>query len=113
MKVSSQQERVKLWKIDFEDFLSKPTETYDGEILTNLPGRIKYKEVFFTTNKLQSAIKNISNKKPCGLNEILGEVWKLEEFLPLLLFYRTPVCNQDPIHRWIKACFLAFPKKVT
>ena len=65
----------------------------------------------FTTNKLQAAIKRIRNGKACGLDEIPGEVWKLEEFHPLLLHCCNSVYNQNLIDRWIEGCLLPFHKK--
>ena len=42
---------------------------------------------------------------------IPAEVWKIDDFHPLLLDFRNNVYNQDPINRWREGSLLPIPKK--
>ena len=42
---------------------------------------------------------------------IPAEVWKIDDFHPLLLDFCNNVYNQDPINRWREGCLLPIPKK--
>ena len=42
---------------------------------------------------------------------IPAEVWKIDDFHPLLLDFRNNVYNQDPINRWREGCLLPIPEK--
>ena len=65
----------------------------------------------FKPEELLKAIKSVQNGKATGLDEILVEVWKLNELQDFLLESYNNVYMQKPIDSWTKGCILPFPKK--
>ena len=61
--------------------------------------------------ELESALREIKNRKGVRLDEIPPEVWKIREVDDTLLWYCNTVYNQSTIDRWTKGRILHFPKK--
>ena len=66
----------------------------------------------FTREEFDSLQKKIKNRKDAGLDKIPPEVWKTRKFDDILLQHCNGVYNQNQIDRWMKGCFLLFPKNV-
>ena len=65
----------------------------------------------FIMDELKAALQNTKSAKACGLDNIPGEVWKLDDFNDILLQLCNAVCNGNPIDKWRQGCILPFPKK--
>lgn len=57
------------------------------------------------------ALKNTKNVKACGLDNIPGQVWKLDDFIDIL----PQLCNTahfgNRTDKWRQGCLLTFQKK--
>ena len=62
-------------------------------------------------DELKAALQNTKSAKACGLDNIPGEVWKLDDFNDILLQLCNAVYNGNPIDKWRQGCLLPFPKK--
>ena len=113
LKVSNDEEPVKLWQTHFEDLLGKPPKpTNNGnDHCKTILHKLDIKIGPFTTNEIDITIKNIKNGKATGMDEIPSEVWKIKELQDILLKSYKSVYSQDPIERWTEGCILPFPKK--
>ena len=113
LKAANQQERIKLWKQDFENLLGNSPKVTHEPITKIIRKELEIKLGLFTQEELDPVLKNIKNSKSAGLDEIPPEVWKTRQFDDILLQRCNAVYNQNPINRWMKGCILPFPKKVT
>ena len=54
-------------------------------------------KIAFTMDELKTALKNTKYRKSCGLNNILGEIWKIDDFSDILISYtlETQLNNGD------------------
>ena len=99
LKAISQEERIQLWKLHFENLLGKsPKVTYEP-ITRIICQQLDIKLSQFTQEELDSVQRKILNRKAAGLDEILPEVWKTREFDDILLRYCDTVYNQNLIDR--------------
>ena len=55
------------------------------------------KKIAFTMDELKTALKNTKYGKSCGLNNMLGDIWKINDFSDILLWYtlETQLNNGD------------------
>ena len=107
LKAANQQERIKLWKQQFEN---SPKITHEP-ITRIISKQLDIKLGPFTQEELDSVLRKIKNRKAAGLDEIPPDVWKTRQFDDILLRHCNAVYNQNPIDRWMKGCILPFPKK--
>ena len=110
LKAANQQERIKLWKLHFENLLGNPSKTHEP-ITRIISKQLDIKLGLFTQEELDSVLRKIKNRKAAGLDEIPPEVWKTRQFDDILLQHCNAVYNQNPIDRWMKGCIFPFPKK--
>ena len=111
LKVSNQQERIKLWKQNFENLLGNPPKVTHELITRIISKKLDIKLGPFTQGELDSVLRKIKNTKAAGFDEIPPEVWKIRQFDDILLRHCNAVYNQNPIDRWMKGFILPFPKK--
>ena len=111
LKATNKQERIKLWKKDFENLLGNPPKITHEPITRIISKQLDIKLGPFTQEKLDSVLRKIKNRKAAGLDEIPPEVWKTRQFDDILLRHCNAVYNQNPIDKWMKGCILPFPKK--
>ena len=111
LKAANQQERIKLWKQHFENWLGNPTKITHEPITRIISKQLDIKLRPFTQEELDSVLRKIKNRKAAGLDEIPPEVWKTRQFDDILLRHCNAVYNQNPIYRWMKGYILPFPKK--
>ena len=111
LKATNQQERIKLWKQDFENLLRNPLKVIHKPITRIICKQLDIKLGPFTLDELNSVLRKIKNRKAAGLDEIPPEVWKTRQFDDILLRHCNAVYNQNPIDGWMKGCILPFPKK--
>ena len=62
-------------------------------------------------DELKAALQNTKSARACGLDNIPGEVWKLDDFSDILLQLCNAVYNGNPIDKWRQGCILPVPKK--
>ena len=111
LKAANQQERIKLWKLHFENLLGN-TPKVTHELITRIISKqLDIKLGPFTQEELDSVLRKIKSRKAAGLDEIPPEVWKTRQFDDILLRHCNAVSNQNPIDKWKKGCILPFPKK--
>ena len=111
LKAASQQERVELWEQHFKNLLGNPPKITDEPITRIISKQLDIKQGPFTKEELDSVLRRIKNRKAAGLDEIPPEVWKTRQFDDILLRQCNAVDSQNRIERWMKGCFLPFPKK--
>ena len=111
LKAANKQERINLWKQNFENLLGNPPKITHEPITRIISKQLDIKLGPFTQEELDSVLRKIKNLKAAGLNEIPPEVWKTRQFDDILLRQCNAVYNQNPIDRWMKGCILPFPKK--
>ena len=111
LKAANQQERIKLWKLHFENLLGNPPKITHEPITRIISKQLDIKLGPFTQEELDSVLRRIKNRKAAGLDEISPEVWKTRQFDDILLRHCNAVYNQNPIDRWMKGCIPHFPKK--
>ena len=99
LKATSQEERIHLWKQNFEDLLGKHPKLTDESITKIISYQLDIKLGRFTQEELDSVLRKIKNKKAAGLDEITPEVWKTREFDDILLQLCNAVYNQSTIDR--------------
>ena len=88
INADSKEEETKLWVAHFKQLLSPGvTPSVKKVVHPNVfPGiKLDYNVELFTLNELQSATKSMSDGKAAGVDELINEILKLEEFHPLLL----------------------------
>ena len=98
LKVTNQQERIKLWKRHFEN----PPKVTHEPITRIISKQLDIKLGPFTQEELDSVLRKIKNRKAAGLDEIPSEGWKTRQFHAILLRHCNAVYNQNPIDRWMK-----------
>ena len=111
LKAANQQERIKLWKKHFENLLGNPSKVTHEPITRIISKQLDIKLGPFTEEEPNSVLRKIKNRKAAGRDEIPPEVWKTRQFDDILLRHYNAVYNQNTIDRWMKGCFLPFPKK--
>ena len=111
LNATNQQERIKLWKQNFENLLWNPPKVTHEPIFRIISKQLDIKLGAFTLEELDSVFRKLKNRKAAGLDEIPPEVWKIRQFNDILLRHCNAVYNQNPIDRWMKGCILPFPKK--
>ena len=111
LKAANQQERIKLWKQQFENLLENPPKVKHEPITRIISKQLDIKLGLFTLEEPDTVLRKIKNRKAAGLGEIPPEVWKTRQFDDILLRHCNAVYNQNPIDRWMKGCILLFPKK--
>ena len=111
LKAASQEERIHLWKQNFEYLLRKPPKVMDEPITKNISDQLDIKLGQFTQEELDSVQRKFKNSKAAGFDEIPPEVWKTREFNDIQLRHCNVAYNQNVIDRWTKGCILPFPKK--
>ena len=111
LKVTNQQERIKLWKQYFENLLGNPPKVTHEPITRTISKQLDIKLGPFTLEELDSVLRKIKNRKAAGLDEIPPELWKTRQFDDIHLRNCNTVYNQNPIDRWMKGCILPFPIK--
>ena len=113
LKAANQQERIKLWKKDFENLLGNPPKVTHETITRIISKQLDITLGPFTQEELDSVLKKIKYRKAARLDEILPEVWKTIQFDDILLRHCNAIYNQNPIDRWTKGCILPFPERAT
>ena len=110
LKAENQQERIKLWKQHFENLQGNPPKVTHEPITRIISKQLDIKLGPFTQEELDAVLRKIKNRKATGLDKIPPELWKTRQFDDILLRHCNAVYNQNPIDRWMKGCFLPFPK---
>ena len=111
LKATNQEERIKLWKQNFENLPGNLPKVTHEPITRIISKELHIKLGPFTQEKLDSVFRKIKNRKAAGFDEIPPEVWKTRQFDDILLRHCNAIYNQNPIDRWMKGCILSFPKK--
>ena len=111
LNLTSQQDRIHLWKQHFKNLLWNPPEVTHEPIMRIVSKQLEIKLGPFTQEELDSVLRKIKNRKAAGLNEISPEVWKTRKFNNILLRHCNAIYNQNTIDRWMKGCILPLPKK--
>lgn len=111
LKANNQTERLQKWKTHFENLLGKPPDIIDKPIKRIIENELDIKQGNFTMEELIVVIKNISNDKACGLDNIAAEVWKTGVFNEEMLQLCNAVYNLQKIDRWHEGCIIPIPKK--
>ena len=111
LKSTNQEERIKLWKQNFENLQENPPKVTHEPITRIMSKQLDIKLGPFTLEELDSVLVKIKNRKASGLDEIPPDIWKTRQFNDILLWHCNAVYNQNPIDRWMKGCILPFPKK--
>ena len=96
LKVTSQQERIQIWKQHFENLLGNPPKVTHEPITRIICKQLDIKLGQFTL-ELDSVLRKIKNRKAAGLNEIPPEVWKIRQFDDILFRHSNAVYNQNTI----------------
>ena len=109
LKAKNETKRVNLWKEHFQKLLGLQPASKNVNVTPGKYTRIKSGN--FTMDKLKAALQNTKSAKACGLDNIPGEVWKLDDFNDILLQLCNAVYNGNPIDKWRQGCILPFPKK--
>ena len=83
INAESKEEETKLWIVHFKQLLSPgATPNIKKDLHPNILPNIKldYNVELFTLSELKSATKSMSDGKAAGVDELINEVLKLEEF---------------------------------
>ena len=111
LKAKNETERVNLWKEHFQKLLGLQPTSENVNVTPIMDKDIGIKSGNFTMDELKTALQNTKSAKACGLDNIPGEVWKLDDFNDILLQLCNAVYNDSPIDKWRQDCILPFPKK--
>ena len=76
LKVTNQQERIKLWKQHFENLQGNPLKVTHEPITRIISKQLDIKLRPFTLEELDSVLRKIKNRKAAGLDKIPPKVWK-------------------------------------
>lgn len=114
LKADSPAERLTLWKEHFEKLLAPPAATQAGA-----PFRAKQivnRELpictdNFTMQELDNCLRQLSNNKAAGLDEIPGEVWKIGALKEELLKVCNDAFSGDKPDVWGLNGIIPVPKK--
>ena len=109
LKVTNQQERIKLWKQHFENLLGNPPKVTHEPINRIISKQLDIKLGLFTQEELDSVLRKIKNSKAAGLDEIPPEVWKTRQFENILLWHCNAVNNQNSNRRMDEGMHPPFP----
>ena len=85
LKVTNQQERIKLWKQHFQNLLGNLLKVTHEPITRIIRKQLGIKLGPFTLEELDSVLRKIRNRKAAGLDEIPPEVRKTTQFDDILL----------------------------
>ena len=85
LKATSQEERIHLWKQNFDNLLQKLPKVTHEPITKIICNQLDIKLGQFTQEELNSVLRKIKNKKAACFDEIPPEVWKTREFEDILL----------------------------
>ena len=85
LKTTNQQERIKLWKQNFENLQGNPPKVTHEPITRIISKQLDIKLGPFTQEELDSVLRKIKNREAAGLDEIPQEVWKTRQFDDILL----------------------------
>ena len=111
IKASSQNERLKKWKDQFESLLGTEPSVSNTPIQIIIDKELNIKKGNFTGDELDKVLDKTKNNKGCGLDKVPPEVWKTKKFNSLLLELCNAVYNGESIEKWTEGCILPFPKK--
>ena len=75
LKVTNQQERIKLWKQHFENLQGNPSKVTNEPITRIISKQLDIKLGLFNQEELDSVLRKIKNWKAAGLDEFPPEVW--------------------------------------
>ena len=109
LKATSQQERIQLWKQDFQNLLGNRPEVTHKPIIRNISKQSDIKRGQLIQEELDSVLRKNRNRKAAGLDEVPPEVWKTKKFDNILLWPFNAVYNQNTIDGWTRGCILPFP----
>ena len=82
---ATNQERIKLWKQQFENLLVNPPKVTHEPISIIISKQLDIKLGPISQEELDSVLRKIKNRKAAGLDEIPTEVWKTRQFDIILL----------------------------
>ena len=85
LKVTHQQERIKLWKQHFENLRGNPPKVTHEPITRTISKQLDIKLGPFAQEELDSVLRKIKNRKAAGLDEIPPEVWMTRQFDDILV----------------------------
>ena len=111
LKAKNETERVNLWKEHFQKLLGLQATSENVNVTPIIDNDLGIKSGSFTMDELKAVLQNTKSAKACGLHNIPGEVWKLDDFNDILLQLCNAVYNGNQIDKWRKGCILPFPKK--
>ena len=111
LKATDQNERIRKWKMHFENLLGKAPVITEKETTRIVVGELNIKKGNFSMEELKTAKRNIKRGKACGLDNIPSEVWLTGDYDNELLNFCNSVYQHEPIDKWRQGCILPFPKK--
>ena len=111
MKATSQEKRIQLLKIYFENLLGNPLKVTHESVTRIISKQLDSKLRQFALEELDSVLRKIKNTKATWFDEILPEVGKTREFDDILLGNSNAAYNQHATDSWKKGCIHPFPKK--
>ena len=111
LKAKTETERVNLWKEHFQKLLGLQPTLENVNVTPIIDNDLGIKSGNFKMDELKAALQNTKSAKTCGLDNIPGEVWKLDDFNDILLQLCNAVYNGNPVDKWRQGCILPFPKK--
>ena len=89
LKAKNETERVILWKEHFQKLLGLQPTSENVNVTPIIDNDLGIKSGNFTMDELKAALQNTQYAKACSLDNIPGEVWKLDDFSDILL----QLCN--------------------
>ena len=111
LKVTSQEERMQLWKQPFEYLLGHPSKVTHEPITIIISKQLQVKLGQFTQEELDLVLRKIKNRKAAGLDEILPVVWKTRKFDDIRLRHCNTVYNRSTNNKRAKGCIFPILKK--
>ena len=102
---------MNLWKEHFQKLLGLQPTSENVNLTPIIDNDLGIKSGNFTMDELKAALQNTKSAKACGLDNIPGEVWKLDDFNGILLQLCNAVYNGNPRDKCRQGCILPFPKK--
>ena len=111
IRAKTHEERINLWKQDFQRLLGEDRIIDDKPIL-KVFDTLPIETGEFTMDKLKLSVEVLKNNKAPGLDEIPAEAWKSECFDQELLEICNKTYQVDAPNTWRKGGILPFPKKV-
>ena len=111
LKAKNETERVNLWKEHFQNLLGLQPTSENVNVTPIIDNDLGINSGNFTMDELKAALQNTKYAKACGLDNIPGEAWKLDDFNDILLQLCNAVYNGNPIDKRRQGCILPFPKK--